>query len=101
MEQALGRTLKRVRLAAGMTQEELAERAGISGRTVSDVERGLRTLVHHDTARRLTAVLWLGVVQRRGFEVLARGGAHSSRRRFAASQPNKHTTKVLAQRVKP
>ena len=36
-----------------MTQEELAERAGISARTVSDLERGLRTAVHPDTARRL------------------------------------------------
>src|SRR5438132_9511741 len=57
-----------------MTQEELAERAGISARTVSDVERGLRTLVHHDTARRLTSALGLGDEQRLGFEVLARGG---------------------------
>src|SRR2546428_5272438 len=57
-----------------MTQEELAERAGISARTVSDVERGLRTLVHHDTARRLTSVLGLGDEQRLGFQVLARGG---------------------------
>ena len=74
IDQALGRTLKRLRLAAGMTQEELAERAGISARTVSDVERGLRTLVHHDTARRLTSALGLGDEQRLGFEVLARGG---------------------------
>jgi len=76
INQALGRTLKRLRLAAGMTQEELAERAGISARTVSDVERGLRTLVHHDTARRLTSALGLGDEQRLGFEVLARGGPH-------------------------
>src|SRR6266571_8636802 len=76
LEDQLGDSLKRLRLAAGMTQEELAERAGISARTVSDVERGLRTLVHHDTARRLTSALGLGDEQRLGFQVLARGGPH-------------------------
>ncbi len=69
----LGSSLKKLRLAAGMTQEELAERAGISARTVSDVERGLRTLVHHDTARRLAAALELGDKQRREFDAVARG----------------------------
>jgi transcriptional regulator with XRE-family HTH domain len=35
-----GALLKRHRLAAGITQEGLAERAGISARAVSDLERG-------------------------------------------------------------
>jgi predicted ATPase/transcriptional regulator with XRE-family HTH domain len=69
----LGASLRKLRLAAGITQEELAERAGISARTVSDVERGLRTLVHHDTARRLAAALELGDDQRREFDAIARG----------------------------
>ena len=73
MNHALGASLKRLRLAAGLTQEELAERAGISARTVSDTERGLRALLHHDTARRLASALDLGDEQRRGFEALARG----------------------------
>jgi len=59
-----------------MTQEELAERAGISARTVSDVERGLRTLVHQDTARRLISALGLSEEQGRRFGVLARGDEH-------------------------
>ncbi|MFI5734512.1 tetratricopeptide repeat protein [Kribbella sp. NPDC051587] len=33
--------LARLRVAAGMTQEELAERAGLSVRSISDIERGL------------------------------------------------------------
>lgn len=69
----LGPTLKRLRIAAGMTQEELAERAGISTRTVSDTERGMRTAVHHDTARRLATALALRDDQRPGFVALARG----------------------------
>ena len=73
IDQKLGASLKKLRLAAGLTQEELAERAGISARTVSDVERGLRTVVHHDTARRLAAALELGDQQRRQFDAVARG----------------------------
>jgi predicted ATPase/DNA-binding XRE family transcriptional regulator len=77
IDQAIGPTLKRLRRASGMTQEELADRAGISARTVSDVERGLRTLVHQDTARRLISALGLSEEQRRRFEVLARGDARA------------------------
>lgn len=73
IDDKLGASLKKLRLAAGMTQEELAERAGISTRTVSDVERGLRTLIHRDTARRLAAALELGDEQRREFDAVARG----------------------------
>jgi predicted ATPase/DNA-binding XRE family transcriptional regulator len=69
----LSTALKRLRLAAGLTQEELAERAGISARTVSDIERGLRETVHHDTARRLAHALGLNDARRREFEAVARG----------------------------
>lgn len=69
----LGASLRDLRQAAGITQEELAERAGISARTVSDVERGLRAFVHHDTARRLATALQLRDEQRREFEAVARG----------------------------
>jgi transcriptional regulator with XRE-family HTH domain len=72
-EERLGVSLKRLRRAAGMTQEELAERAGISARTVSDVERGLRAVVHGDTARRLAAALGLTGETRDTFDALARG----------------------------
>src|SRR5262245_51768841 len=40
--------LRRHRLAAGLTQEELAERAGLSVRGVQDLERGLRRTPHAD-----------------------------------------------------
>jgi predicted ATPase/transcriptional regulator with XRE-family HTH domain len=58
-EPALGRFLRRRRAEAGLTQEGLAERAGISARTISDVERGLRTAVYRDTADRLAKALGL------------------------------------------
>ncbi|HZC41821.1 MAG TPA: helix-turn-helix domain-containing protein, partial [Streptosporangiaceae bacterium] len=56
-----------------MTQEELAERAGISARAVSDTERGLRSAVHADTARRVAAALGLDGEAKEQFESLARG----------------------------
>src|SRR6266545_2837705 len=73
-------SLRQLRLAAGLTQEELSEQAGISARTVSDVERGLRTALHHDTARRLADALRLEHDKRREFEAIAR-------RRVAVSEP--------------
>ncbi len=51
--------VKRHRLAAGLTQEELAEEAQVSTRTISDVERGLRTRIYRDTADRLAGALGL------------------------------------------
>ena len=57
IDKNLGAALKGLREAAGLTQEGLAERAGISARTVSDLERGLRTVVHHDTAKRIASAL--------------------------------------------
>lgn len=59
-----GLLLRRHRREAGLTQEELAERAGISPRTVSDIERGIRTSIYRDTADRLAAGLGLDPRQR-------------------------------------
>jgi transcriptional regulator with XRE-family HTH domain len=69
----LGPTLKHLRSVAGLTQEELAERSGISARTISDVERGLRSTVYRHTARRLAAALGLEDDATRGFEAVAVG----------------------------
>ena len=48
-----GALLRRHRLAAGLTQESLAERAGLSARGVQDLERGARTTPHRQTVRLL------------------------------------------------
>ena len=39
---SFGEVLKRYRVASGLTQEELAELAGLSARSISDLERGLK-----------------------------------------------------------
>lgn len=51
--------LRHYRLAAGLTQEELAERANLSVRGVSDLERGLRTSPRSETVDLLAAALAL------------------------------------------
>lgn len=40
MRKLVGRNAARLRLAAGLTQEKLAERSGLSQQYLSDLERG-------------------------------------------------------------
>jgi predicted ATPase/transcriptional regulator with XRE-family HTH domain len=70
--ETVGDFLRRHRVDAGFTQEELAERAAISARTVSDIERGLRSSIYRDTATRLADALRLEGAQRTIFERAAR-----------------------------
>ena len=53
-----GHLLKEYRLAAGLTQEALAERAGVSARNIQHLERGENRPLK-DTARRIAAALGL------------------------------------------
>ena len=65
--------LRELRVKAQLTQEELAEAAGLSTRTVSDLERGVNRRAHKDTARLLADALGLIGPIRARFEALARG----------------------------
>jgi predicted ATPase/DNA-binding XRE family transcriptional regulator len=56
---AFGVQLQRHRLAAGLSQEELALRAGLSRRGIADLERGARRAPHPGTVRRLAEALEL------------------------------------------
>jgi tetratricopeptide (TPR) repeat protein/transcriptional regulator with XRE-family HTH domain len=69
----LAGVLRGLRTGAGLTQEELAEAAGLSPRTVRDLERGLATTPHKDTVRLLADALQLGGSARVEFEAAARG----------------------------
>lgn len=73
-----GPLLRHYRIAAGLTQEELAERAGISARAVSDMERGLRKRPYRDTVDRLAIPLRLSREQREELTRLARPTGHHS-----------------------
>jgi predicted ATPase/transcriptional regulator with XRE-family HTH domain len=71
----LAELLKRLRLAARLTQEELAQAAGISTRSVSDLERGIARTARKETARLLGDALGLSGSARELFEAVARGRA--------------------------
>lgn len=79
-EPSFGELLSRYRGAAGFTQEELAERAGLSVGAISLLERGLRMAPRPRTVARLIATLGLGPQER---QQLAAAG----KRRPATSQP--------------
>jgi predicted ATPase/DNA-binding XRE family transcriptional regulator len=51
--------LRRHRVATGLSQEALAERAGLSARAVSDLERGARRVPYRETVRLLADALHL------------------------------------------
>jgi predicted ATPase/transcriptional regulator with XRE-family HTH domain len=69
----LGTQLKRYRVAAGLTQEELAARTGVSARAISDLERGLARRPRRDTVALLAEALGLGPEDRAAFEAVSRG----------------------------
>lgn len=68
---AFGSLLRRYRLAAGLSQEALAERARISPQGIGALERGDRRTPQRETLTLLTKALALSAEQRRGFEAAA------------------------------
>ena len=67
--------LRQLRAGARLTQEELAEAAGLSPRAVSDLERGIHQTAHKDTAGLLAGALGLAEPVRTLFVAAARGRA--------------------------
>src|SRR5262249_3575900 len=62
--ETFGARLQRARLAAGLSQEELAARAGLSANAVSGLERGQHRHPYPATVRALTAALGLSDAER-------------------------------------
>jgi tetratricopeptide (TPR) repeat protein/transcriptional regulator with XRE-family HTH domain len=73
MPETFGQVLRQLRVEAGLTQEELADAAGLSPRSVSDLERGIHPTARKDTARLLADALGLTGPVRAAFEAAARG----------------------------
>ena len=69
---AFGVALKRFRLGAGLTQEGLAERARLSARAVSDLERGVARAPRPGTLALLARALRLGPADRTALAAAAR-----------------------------
>jgi tetratricopeptide (TPR) repeat protein/transcriptional regulator with XRE-family HTH domain len=65
--------LRRLRVTAGMTQEELAGSAGVSSRSLSELERGAVSTPQKETVRLLAVALQLSGSALVEFEVAARG----------------------------
>ena len=72
---AFGALLKRYRQAAGLTQEALASQAGLSTRTISDLERGLKVRPHQNTVALLAAALHLSPREHAAFVAARQGSA--------------------------
>jgi transcriptional regulator with XRE-family HTH domain len=70
-EADFGDLLRRHRQAAGLTQEELAARTGLSVRGLSDLERGARVTPRKDTVQFLVDALGLVGVEREMFVAAA------------------------------
>lgn len=69
---SFGAVLRRLRLAAGLTQEALAERAGVSAKAVSELERHPSRTPRLDTVTLLAEALGLDTGQRADLLVAAR-----------------------------
>ena len=67
--------LRQLRAEARLTQEELAEAAGLSPRSISDLERGVNRTARKDTAELLAGALGLAGPARAVFVAAARGRA--------------------------
>ena len=65
--------LRRLRTEARLTQEELAEAAGLSPRSISDLERGVSRTARKETARLLADALAMAGPMRAAFVAIARG----------------------------
>lgn len=88
-----GELLRRYRAAAALTQEALAEQAGLAARTLSDLERGVAHRPQRHTLRFLADALGLSPRDRARFEAAAvdglppLGSSDESGTRTSASAP--------------
>ena len=76
--------LRQLRARALLTQEELAAAAGVSPRSVSDLERGISRTARKDTAVLLAGAVGLAGPARELFVVVARGQAPTAQMLAAA-----------------
>ncbi len=68
---AFAELLKQYRVRARLSQEELAEWAGLSVRSISDLERGLKQRPRNATVRLLVEALRLSEAEQAAFEAAA------------------------------
>jgi predicted ATPase/transcriptional regulator with XRE-family HTH domain len=84
---SFGELLRQRRLAAGLTQEALGERAGVSAKAVSDLERDPDRTPRLDTIGLLANALDLGPGERAGLLAAARPPSHDGAERAGVNRP--------------
>src|SRR5512147_2264474 len=84
-EALFGECLRRYRERAGLTQEELAERAGLTANAIGALERGERRRPYPHTMRALASALDLAEDER---EILFASGAGRAEKRKVATPPS-------------
>ena len=89
-----GALLRQFRLAAGMTQQELAERAKLSVEAISTLERGARTRPYRETITLLGRALGLSP-EREALLESAIGIAHPTRQRERSDALNASLLRVV------
>lgn len=77
---AFGAHLRGLRLSARLSQKELADRSGVSARTISDLERGVWRTPRADSAAMLAEALGLDAASRAAWERIIRSERPSRRR---------------------
>jgi transcriptional regulator with XRE-family HTH domain len=85
--------LQQLRAGAHLTQQELAKAAGVSPRSVSDLERGINRTARHDTAVRLAGALGLAEPVRSLF-VAATRGRSTPRRCWRPSRGRRRSSRL-------
>ncbi|HEX8919039.1 MAG TPA: helix-turn-helix domain-containing protein, partial [Chloroflexota bacterium] len=99
---AFGDLLRQYRRRAGLTQEALAERAGVSVRTITEVERGINRSPRRDTLHLLADALQLSTQERAHLEAVRVAGSvrsHSRPRADPAPALPGHTQRRRRPRV--
>ncbi|HEY4020247.1 MAG TPA: helix-turn-helix domain-containing protein [Pseudonocardiaceae bacterium] len=76
-DRSFGALLRKYRLSAGLSQESLAERARMSARGVSDLERGIHKAPYRETLLQLMEALGLDAEQRATLEAAGRSRGRS------------------------
>jgi tetratricopeptide (TPR) repeat protein/transcriptional regulator with XRE-family HTH domain len=93
--------LRQLRTEAKLTQEELAEAAGLSPRSVSDLERGIHRTARKDTAGLLAGALGLAGPVRALFVAAARGRGPAAEVLAAAHEAAPGAAAAAASRTLP
>ena len=93
--------LRQLRTEARLTQEELAAQAGLSPRSVSDLERGINRTARKDSALLLAGALKLTGPAQEAFVAAARGRAEPAQVLAARSEDPPESSAAAATRTLP